>query len=408
MNLWIILTILACLASVLIAIPLIRRFERPQSQSDHALQIGRDQMAELERDIERDLIGKDEAASAKAEIERRILTAAKAETSELSGASTRSRGLALAGVVALIAGGSAVLYSFVGRPDLPAKPFAGTAGGVTNMTASALQQPSSEPTAGSVEELIAGLVTRLENDPSDAEGWRMLGWSYFNTESYSLAADAYERSVELEATDPDVLSAYGETLVRAGDGLVSEKAIGAFDAALVINPVDPRARFFKGMALEQAGDPTAAIDLWLEILATAPTNVEWLGGLRTRIQELANTTGYDLGDRLGTVSSSGGLGAPSATEDKGPSQADIAAAQDMTPQDRQAMIVGMVDQLAARLEENPNDPAGWAKLIRSRQVLGDNDGAIAAYLTANELFKDSPEDQAELADAARELGVSAE
>jgi cytochrome c-type biogenesis protein CcmH len=43
----------------------------------------------------------------------------------------------------------------------------------------------------------------------------------------------------------------------------------------------------------------------------------------------------------------------------------------MSPADRQAMITGMVDRLAARLAANPLDEAGWLQLIRSRSVLGD-------------------------------------
>jgi cytochrome c-type biogenesis protein CcmH/NrfG len=54
----------------------------------------------------------------------------------------------------------------------------------------------------------------------------------------------------------------------------------------------------------------------------------------------------------------------------GPSADDIAAMQSLSPEDRTAAIESMVDGLRARLETDPNDPEGWARLLRSRQVLG--------------------------------------
>lgn len=56
---------------------------------------------------------------------------------------------------------------------------------------------------------------------------------------------------------------------------------------------------------------------------------------------------------------------------RGPSQEDIAAAMEMSEADRTEMIRGMVDGLAARLAESPQDAPGWTRLIRARLVLGD-------------------------------------
>lgn len=54
----------------------------------------------------------------------------------------------------------------------------------------------------------------------------------------------------------------------------------------------------------------------------------------------------------------------------GPTASDVAAAQDMTPEDRLAMVQGMVAQLDAKLRENPKDAEGWRRLVRSYMVLG--------------------------------------
>ncbi len=404
MILWIILTLLTAVAAVVVAIPFIRHHEISHLNEEQSLQVGRDQLDELKGDVERGLIGKDEAAAAKVEIERRILMAAKTPNKGFSFGSEKGQIWTLTIVVGWVVVGATGLYALIGRPELPSRPFIATA--------VKTQQPVSQTgnatsAVGEVDSLIAGLETRLAGNPDDAEGWRMLGWSYFNTQRYDLASKAYEKSVAIDASDPAVLAAYGETLVRAQKGLVSEKAQSVFDDVLALNPSEPRARFFKGMALEQSGNSKAAIDLWLAILDDAPANADWIAGLELRVQELAAASGYELGGRFGETGfldqNSASLLPPEPAN--GPTQEDINAAQKMTNEDRQAMIVGMVDKLAARLEDNPNDVEGWMKLIRSRLVLGEKDAALSAYLRASDVFAGQPLELSQVSDTARQLGL---
>ena len=80
-----------------------------------------------------------------------------------------------------------------------------------------------------------------------------------------------------------------------------------------------------------------------------------------------------------------------AAPGRGPTEADVRDAQNMSEADRQAMIQGMVDGLAARLNETPGDPQGWARLIRARVVLGQTDQALADIAVMRDVFKDDPE-----------------
>ena len=71
---------------------------------------------------------------------------------------------------------------------------------------------------------------------------------------------------------------------------------------------------------------------------------------------------------------------------RGPNASDVASAASLTDKERNDMIEGMVAGLAARLEENPDDPDGWIMLIRSYSVLGSSEKARNAYETALEQF----------------------
>lgn len=410
MILWIVLTALVAVVSVLLAIPFVRRMDRSTKRDGQALAVARDQMAELEREVSAGLIGETEAKQARMEIERRIIAAAREPESAPREDSDPIRLLAVVSVVGLVAIGGAILYPVIGRPDLPSVPFSGAqnmslSGASAQSGQTAVAPVASENVPGNVQELIADLAARLKQNPGDAEGWRMLGWSYFNTEEYGLASEAYAKAVALDGSDPNVLSAYGETLVRADEGLVSERALAVFEDALVLDPSDPRARFFKGMYLEQSGDPEAAIVIWQDILDTAPAGAEWTAGLAQRIQELADAQNMDVAALPNQV-----LLPPQTSNSAapGPTAQDIQAAQEMTPEDRQNMIRSMVEGLASRLAENPNDPEGWIRLIRSRLVLGEKDVAQASYRKAQEVFASDPITLSQLQTAVREMGLEIE
>ena len=90
--------------------------------------------------------------------------------------------------------------------------------------------------------------------------------------------------------------------------------------------------------------------------------------------------------------------------------AQDAAVADMGEAEREAMIQSMVDGLAERLAENPEDVDGWLRLGRSRLVLGEDEAAIEAYARARALAPDNPdallgEAEARLAAADRVQGV---
>ena len=65
----------------------------------------------------------------------------------------------------------------------------------------------------------------------------------------------------------------------------------------------------------------------------------------------------------------------------------------------------MVDGLAARLETSPRDAEGWARLMRSRMVLGEREAAVAAYRKALDVFKDDAAATGQVGAAASELGL---
>lgn len=86
-------------------------------------------------------------------------------------------------------------------------------------------------------------------------------------------------------------------------------------------------------------------------------------------------------------------------------QQTVDNANQMSADDRAAMINSMVSGLAARLAEQPDDPEGWARLIRARMVLGQTQLARQDVETATRTFADAPEKRRYIESFAADLGL---
>ena len=122
--------------------------------------------------------------------------------------------------------------------------------------------------ARAADRTIEQLRDRVADNPDDAEGWVMLGRSYFSRGSHAEAAQALGRASELKAhQDPDVLVEHGEALAFAQNRAMAGAPSERFAQALTIAPAHPRALWFAGIAAFQSGDRAGAIDYWERLLA---------------------------------------------------------------------------------------------------------------------------------------------
>jgi cytochrome c-type biogenesis protein CcmH len=113
------------------------------------------------------------------------------------------------------------------------------------------------------------------------------------------------------------------------------------------------------------------------LLALSPADAAWLPVTREHLQQAAQRAGIDPA----TIQPSAEARELATTVARmpPPSTADAAAAKEMSTEDRGRMIRGMVERLAARLRDNPDDLEGWRRLARAYQVLGDTDKASDAH-----------------------------
>jgi len=218
------------------------------------------------------------------------------------------------------------------------------------------------------ENLVARLEASLKEDPSDAGRWALLGRSYIALGRTADAAKAFEEAVaRTDPPDPGLIGEYGETLVAAAQGRIPPDAEAAFARVLTLQPDDARARYYMAMARAEKGDVAGARADLETLLRTAPEGAPWRATVFEALQDLGGNP--EIPADVAPKPAGGAPAAPAADAPRGPSPADVAAAQDMSPEDRREMIRGMVDGLAARLEANPDDFQGWIRLANSYMVL---------------------------------------
>jgi cytochrome c-type biogenesis protein CcmH len=377
--LWPILTIICSIAAVAISFPLIRRYESPERTAARGLEVYKDQLKEVQNDLAAGTIATADAEQAKTEIQRRLIVASR-NTEVTRPLSPAWRALALASTAGFVILGSVNLYTSLGTPLLPTAPVqvqvqqqlpqqVATPSDATQPQAAA--PPATAPGPGQVNDMIQKLAMRLQSNPNDAEGWRMLGWSYFNIQNYQQSAIAYGKALALDPNNSEFKSAHAEALVQSTEGMVTPEAQKLIAEVLAKDPKDQRARFYDALAREQAGDTSGALDRWIALLADAPLDAGWREDVRLRVEKLGKDSGRDVSAAIAQTSGSN-------------------ASQPLAATEKDAMVEGMIAKLAQKLSDNPKDRDGWAMMIRSLTVKGDKAGAEKALQDALEIFKDDP------------------
>ena len=376
MLFWVIAAILTLGASLAVLLPLAGGTKGASAAGDHDLEVYRDQLSELDRDVARGLIQPAEAEEARAEIGRRILRLGAEEASPPATrrTSVATRLVAMIAVLAvpLVSWG---LYIKLGSPDLPSQPLA--------------ERLAKNPADSSVDELVARAEAHLAANPSDGRGWDVLAPVYLRLQRYSDAVSAYRNAVRLAGDSAARQAGLGEAIANAAGGIVSADAQKAFEAALKQDPANPKASFYLAMGLAQEGRTGEATAAWQKMLVALPPDSPWRGAVE---QALADSAGKAVAS-----------GAPA----NGPDAQAVEAAQSMSPQDRQAMIETMVAGLDEKLKQNPRDVEGWMRLIRSYAVLGKADQARDALGRAVAVFGAGSEEAKKFTAFAASLGLTA-
>lgn len=382
MLLWVILATLTAVVLSFLLYPLVGGGEAVDERDAFDAAVYRDQLDEIEADRARGLIGEAEAEAARLEVARRLI-AADEKAADASGSQSRNALPRAALIVVAACLPLAVLgaYLFYGSPRLPDQPLAAR-----------LTDPAKEKDVGV---LVARVEARLRAHPEEGAGWDAIAPIYLGGQRYADAAEAYRQAIRLLGPSAKRLSGLGQALVLEQRGLVTEPARMALEGALKRDGTLVEPRILLAIAKEQDGDFEGALADWQGLLEARKDDTRWTSMIEDRIASAQ-----------AKLSGEAPVAEAAPVPQAGPSAADIAAAQSMSPEERQAMVDQMVTRLAARLEENGDDLPGWLRLVRAYTVLGRSDDAKEALARAKKQFAGNEQAIEKLDALASDLGLT--
>ena len=134
--------------------------------------------------------------------------------------------------------------------------------------------------------MVDGLAARLEEQPDDLEGWRMLGRSYQVLGEPQKAAEAYRQVAQALPDDLAAQLDYGDALLAAAPDALSPAAEQQMRRVLELDPHNPAALFHLGQAAAEAGDAAAAREHWQRLIAQVPADAPEHAQLQRLIDQL--------------------------------------------------------------------------------------------------------------------------
>lgn len=291
MIFWLLVAGLTGLALLFIVPPILRGSPKREEVAldDLNLAVFRQQLKELEADLEAGNLDQTRYEAARHDLERELLEDVS-ETPTSDRPQPRS-GRWAAAVLALAVPALAVgLYQHLGQQDIIQRLEAAP----PPIAADAAGQPHQD--LPPMDVLVERLAEKMEQDPENVQGWLMLGRSYFSIRQPEKGLAAYERAYALAPNEPEVLLGYAEALSIPKNNDLRGKPEELIRQALAAAPGNPNALWMMGLASYQKSDFTAAVEHWETLHAMLQSDSEQAANLTKFIAQARDKAGLPLAE----------------------------------------------------------------------------------------------------------------
>ena len=386
--LWFLFAIILLFTLYLLILPMIRaRDNQVTIREAYDVAIYKDQLKEADRDCERGLLSLEQLDAVKIEVQRKLLNASDQSNANPTIIPTfNPKKITAFGLVLFLSTGSVGIYSFLGSPELGNKAFA------DRDLEKERKALTNEQMASEMVKLLEGLEKQLKADPNNFDGWVMLGRYAVSLGQFQRAVKAYEQALKLKPRNIDVQIDYAETLIFGNKGQVSRDALRSLQYAHKSNAAHPKARYYIALHHAQVGNMRLAIQGWVDLLSISLPNAPWIQTVQSQIKSVAEVAKIDITSikpSKEALQINSDIRKPfnAQTVISGPDPSDFKAAGEMSMENQKKMILSMVERLADRLKENPNDRQGWLQLSKAYEVMGNTEKSTYAMDQAIALSK---------------------
>ena len=367
MLIWALFAGMTAVAALIVLAPLARREKADVVDGD--VSVYRDQLLEVERDLENGTVPPAEAEAARAEIARRLLRASRRADEQVAAPPSRRSRVVAALAVILIPAVAVGLYLDIGHPGMPDAPLA--------------LRKAAEAPGQSIEDLVTRVEAHLAQSPDDLRGWEVIVPVYMRLGRAEDAVRAVKNAIRVGGSNEKRQIGLGEALVAAADGVISDEARAAFAEALRLEPRSVLPRMYLAAALAQDGKLAESVAAWRALVASGTETDEWLPAARAELAKAEAAAGLP-------PSAPAPAPAPEAKPAPGPTPAEVEAAGQMSTDDRGKMIADMVARLETRLKASGGTIDEWERLVRAQKVMGRLDDARASLARARAALASDP------------------
>lgn len=406
--------VIAAMAALVMTRAALRaRHSTEADSSERAMRVYRDQLKEIERDLARGTISDAEAERLRLEVSRRILDLDRQQGLRTPGrlAPKPARAVLLGLMVAVLLGGAG-LYFLAGAPGYGDMPLAQRHAEAerarverprqlaleAEYAAAMPQQPRDFQGRAELEPMVEQLRAALVGRPEDATGFSLLAQNEARLGNLRAAIEAQEHVIALrgDQASADDYAFLLDLMVLAAGGMVSPEAEQVIEQVLRRDASNGVALYYTGRMYAQTGRPDMTFRIWRRLHDISAGDAPWMPEIRDALPELARISGeprYQLPPR------------PAPAGAAAPSDIDLDAAQEMTPEERAEMIEGMVASLSARLGNEGGSAEEWAQLIRALAVLERTEQALDILNEARMVFAARAADLALINRIAEDAGL---
>ncbi len=248
--------------------PLLKRAPGVREEQERTLPIYRQQFTELEQDRVNGLLSEDQYQLSRQELERRVLEEADTMTPAVAMAPRQLSARLVALVLSVaVPTASVVLYGTLGNPLAMTHPTA------SPLTAQGNSGEDREMAEG-LNELVQRLRQKLEQDPGDPIGWALLARSYVAMERHAEAVPIFEKAVNLNPDDAQLLADYADALGFHQGRKLEGKPDTLIQKALKIDPRNVKALMLSGTVAFNRQNYARAAKEWEEARANLPADMD--------------------------------------------------------------------------------------------------------------------------------------
>jgi cytochrome c-type biogenesis protein CcmH len=343
---WSLAAVMMMVALLFLLPPLLRKRELSAVSRDELnIEVIRQQLAELDTDLEAGKLDKAQYGAARADLEQELLyDLARTDPASRKARSGRWATLLIIPALPLCA---VLLYQQLGSVELIDR----------LQQARSAQPPAAQrqaQSAASIDEMVAKLAERMQQQPDDLKGWVMLARSYTILKRYSEAEDAYANALRLGGENANLLADYADATVMANNGRFNDKAGELLTRVLELDPGNLKGLWLAGHWKNQSGDYAAALDYWQQAAAKLPPGGEDAAVIAEQISNVQAKLGITATPAATVAAATTGAASPSAT-DSG-SAAALSVSVSLDPQLAAAAAAEDTVFIFARATQGPRMP----------------------------------------------------